>query len=60
MWSYRFQPYVNILWSTTVSELQILAPYFSKHFLAHRPHKIDVTLTNKFFLTGYYQYNQQG
>lgn len=56
---YRFQPYVNILWSTTVSELQMPAPYFQNTFWLIGP-KIDVTLTNKFFLTGYYQYNQQG
>ena len=56
---YRFQPFVNILWSTTVSVLQLPAPWNQNTFWLIGP-KIDVTLTNKFFLTGYYQYNQQG
>jgi len=56
---YRFQPLVNILWSTTVSRLQLPSPWNQNTFWLIGP-KIDVTLTNKFFLTGYYQYNQQG
>jgi len=56
---YRFQPKVNILWSTTVSSLNLPQPWGQNTFWLIGP-KVDVTLTNKFFLTGYYQYNQQG
>jgi hypothetical protein len=56
---YRFQPIVNILWSTTVSSIQLPQPWGQNTFWLIGP-KVDVTFTNKFFLTGYYQYNQQG
>ncbi|MFI5140564.1 MAG: DUF5916 domain-containing protein, partial [Sphingobacteriales bacterium] len=56
---YRFQPFVNIQWSTIVSELQLPAPWNRNIFWLIGP-KVDVTLTNKFFMTGYFQYNQQG
>ena len=56
---YRFQPFVNILWSTTITYLQLPAPWNQNVFWLIGP-KIDVTLTNKFFMTGYFQYNQQG
>jgi len=56
---YRFQPFVNILWSTTVSSIQLPSPWNRNTFWLIGP-KLDVTLTNKFFMTGYFQYNQQG
>jgi len=56
---YRFQPIVNIAWSTTISDIQLPQPWGNNTFLLIGP-KVDVTFTNKFFLTGYYQYNQQG
>lgn len=56
---YRFQPIVNILWSTTVSTVQLPQPWGRNTFWLIGP-KVDVTMTNKFFLTGYFQYNQQG
>jgi hypothetical protein len=56
---YRFQPVVNLLWSTAVTAIQLPQPWGNNTFWLIGP-KIDVTLTNKFFLTGYYQYNQQG
>lgn len=56
---YRFQPIVNILWSTTVSSVQLPHPWGNNTFWLIGP-KVDVTMTNKFFLTGYFQYNQQG
>jgi hypothetical protein len=55
---YRFQPIVNILWSTTISSIQLPQPWGKNTFWLIGP-KVDVTLTNKFFLTGYFQYNQQ-
>ena len=56
---YRFQPIVNILWSTTISSIKLPQPWGLNTFWLIGP-KVDVTLTNKFFLTGYFQYNQQG
>ncbi|MDR3697055.1 DUF5916 domain-containing protein [Mucilaginibacter sp.] len=56
---YRFQPIVNILWSTTVSSVKLPQPWGLNTFWLIGP-KIDVTLTNKFFMTGYFQYNEQG
>jgi hypothetical protein len=56
---YRFQPYVNILLSTTLNVLQLPQPWGQKSFWLVGP-KVDVTLTNKFFLTEYVQYNEQG
>jgi hypothetical protein len=56
---YRFQPIVNILWSTTINSIQLPQPWGRNTFWLIGP-KVDVTLTNKFFMTGYYQYNQQG
>jgi len=56
---YRFQPIVNILWSTTISSVKLPQPWGLNTFWLIGP-KVDVTLTNKFFMTGYFQYNQQG
>lgn len=55
---YRFQPYVNILLSTTYNDLQLPQPWGHKAFWLVGP-RLDVTMTNKFFLTGFFQYNQQ-
>jgi hypothetical protein len=55
---YRFQPYVNILMSTTFNELQLPQPWGQKSFWLVGP-RVDVTMTNKFFLTGFFQYNEQ-
>jgi len=55
---YRFQPFVNILWSTTLNVLQLPQPWGQNSFWLIGP-KVDVTMTNKFFLTGYFQYNEQ-
>ncbi len=56
---YRIQPYVNIALATTLNMLQLPQPWGQKSFWLVGP-KIDVTLTNKFFLTDYTQYNEQG
>jgi hypothetical protein len=55
---YRFQPFVNILFSTTYNVLQLPQPWGQKSFWLIGP-KVDVTMTNKFFLTGFFQYNEQ-
>ena len=55
---YRFQPFVNILLNTTYNILQLPQPWGQKNLWLFGP-KVDVTMTNKFFLTGFFQYNQQ-
>ncbi|MDB4921323.1 DUF5916 domain-containing protein [Mucilaginibacter sp.] len=56
---YRFQPFVNIQVNTTYNNLQLLQPWGKKSFWLVGP-RVDVTMTNKFFLTGFFQYNEQG
>ena len=56
---YRFQPYVNIQMNTTYNDLRLPQPWGEKAFWLVGP-RVDVTMTNKFFLTGFFQYNQQG
>ncbi|HWJ90879.1 MAG TPA: DUF5916 domain-containing protein [Flavisolibacter sp.] len=55
---YRFQPYVNVLLSTSFNQLQLPQPWGRKRFWLIGP-KIDVTFTNTLFLTTYIQYNEQ-
>ncbi|WP_394338462.1 carbohydrate binding family 9 domain-containing protein [Flavisolibacter nicotianae] len=55
---YRFQPYVNIAFSTSYNQLNLPKPWGNIGFWLVGP-KIDVTFTNKLFLTTYVQYNQQ-
>ncbi|HEY4325733.1 MAG TPA: DUF5916 domain-containing protein [Mucilaginibacter sp.] len=55
---YRFQPFVNIFWSNTLNVLQLPQPWGQKSFWLVGP-KVDVTMTNTFFLTGFFQYNEQ-
>jgi hypothetical protein len=56
---YRFQPFVNIQVNTTYNNLQLPQPWGKKSFWLVGP-RVDVTMTNKFFLTGFFQYNEQG
>jgi hypothetical protein len=56
---YRFQPFVNIQINTTYNNLQLPLPWGQKTFWLVGP-RVDVTMTNKFFLTGFFQYNEQG
>ena len=55
---YRFQPIVNIAFSTSYNELALLPPWGRTMCWNVGP-KIDITFTNKLFLTTYFQYNQQ-
>jgi hypothetical protein len=55
---YRVQPYLNMLFSTTLNVLQLPQPWGQKTFWLIGP-RVDLTMTNKFFLTGFFQYNQQ-
>lgn len=55
---YRFQPVVNIAFSTSYNELALMRPWGRTRFWNVGP-KIDITFTNKLFFTTYFQYNQQ-
>lgn len=55
---YRFQPYVNITLSTSYNHIDLPKPWGITNFWLIGP-RIDVTLTNTFFLTAFVQYNDQ-
>lgn len=55
---YRIQPYVNIDFASTYNHIQLPAPWGNNNFLLVGP-KVDVTMTNKLFLTMFFQYNEQ-
>lgn len=55
---YRFQPFVSIVLGSSYNDLNLPAPWGHTHFWLVGP-KIDATLTNRFFMTAYLQYNEQ-
>ncbi len=55
---YRFQPYVSIAVSGSYNYLNLPKPWGKTSFVLIGP-KIDVTITNKLFITTYVQYNEQ-
>lgn len=55
---YRFQPYVSIALSTSYNVLDLPAPWGHTAFFLTGP-KVDVTMTNRLFITAYLQYNDQ-
>ena len=55
---YRFQPYLSIVMSATCNALQLPMPWGNTSFWLIGP-RIDATLTNKFFITAFFQYNEQ-
>ncbi len=55
---YRFQPYVSLTLSSSYNNLALPKPWGNTSFFLIGP-KIDVTLTNTFFITTYIQYNEQ-
>jgi len=55
---YRFQPYVNLLLSTTYNDIRLPFPWGRQPFWLISP-RLDVTMTNKLFFTAFLQYNQQ-
>jgi hypothetical protein len=55
---YRFQPYVSLAMSSSYNNLSLPKPWGNVSFFLIGP-KIDVTLTNTFFITTYIQYNNQ-
>ena len=55
---YRFQPHVNITLSTSYNHIDLPKPWGVTNFWLIGP-RVDVTLTNTFFLTAFIQYNDQ-
>ncbi|MGI9137632.1 MAG: DUF5916 domain-containing protein [Sediminibacterium sp.] len=55
---YRIQPFVNIDFSSTYNHIQLPSPWGNNNFLLVGP-KVDVTFSNKLFLTTFFQFNEQ-
>jgi hypothetical protein len=55
---YRIQPYINLSISTTYDKINLPKPFESMAFLLIGP-RLDLTFTNKLFLTTFVQYNDQ-
>lgn len=55
---YRFQPYVSIALSTTYNDIRLPQPWGRNAFWLVGP-RLDVTMTNTLFFTGFMQYNEQ-
>ena len=55
---YRIQPFVNIDIASTFNKINLPQPWGTNNFLLIGP-KVDVTMTNKLFLTTFFQYNEQ-
>ena len=54
----RFQPYVSLSVTTNYNRIALPPPWNTVRFLLVSP-RLDVTMTNKFFVTAFAQYNQQ-
>ena len=55
---YRFQPYVSLAVRTSYNNILLPEPWSRSTFWLVGP-RIDVTMTNKLFLTAFMQYNEQ-
>lgn len=55
---YRFQPYVSILLNASYNKLDLPEPWNTNVFWLVGP-RLDVTMTNKLYLTAFLQYNDQ-
>ena len=55
---YRFQPYVSIALSSSYNKIVMSEPWNTTKFWLIGP-RLDVTMTNKLYLTGFLQYNDQ-
>lgn len=55
---YRFQPYASLTVGASYNDINLPAPWGRTKFWLISP-RLDVTLTNKFFLTAFTQYNEQ-
>lgn len=56
--NYRFQPYGSISFNYSYNNLKFPEPFTDVDFFLIGP-KLDITFTNKLFLTAYVQYNEQ-
>ena len=55
---YRFQPFVSIALSSSFNRIEMVEPWNTTVFWLIGP-RLDVTMTNKLYLTGFLQYNDQ-
>ncbi len=55
---YRFQPFVSLALSSSYNNIQLPAPWGRTQFWLIGP-RLDVTMTNKLYLTTFVQYNEQ-
>ena len=55
---YRFQPYVNLSMNFNYTDMDLPAPFKRTQFWLLGP-KMDVTFTDKLFLSTFVQYNEQ-
>jgi hypothetical protein len=55
---YRFQPYFSLTMSANYNEIHLPEPWGITRFWLVGP-RLDLTLTNTFFITSFVQYNQQ-
>ncbi len=55
---YRFQPYVSLKVSSSYNNILLPEPWARTTFWLIGP-RVDVTMTNKLFLTAFLQYNEQ-
>jgi len=56
--NYRFQPYVNLSLNTTYDKIDLPDPFKDVDFVLFGP-SLDLTFTNKLFITTFIQYNDQ-
>ncbi len=55
---YRFQPYVSVAVSSSYNHIRLPEPWARTTFWLIGP-RLDVTMTNKLFITAFLQYNEQ-
>lgn len=55
---YRFQPYVSVAVSSSYNDIHLPAPWEQTDFWLIGP-RVNVTMTNKIYFTGFVQYNEQ-
>jgi len=55
---YRFQPYFSLALNANYNEIHLPEPWGITRFWLIGP-RLDLTLTNTFFITSFFQYNQQ-
>ncbi|MFA5244265.1 MAG: DUF5916 domain-containing protein [Pedobacter sp.] len=55
---YRFQPYVSLALSSSYNDIRLPKPWSNTQFWLVGP-RLDVTMSNKLYFTGFVQYNEQ-